>query len=624
MGTPPAQWREAGSGGGVMGATGIAAKGISRGFLFALALLRWRDGEHGPQGRQGVHGTLASVNLHERRRSTMRIEFDGRNLIAWFVSGVFLALGACGDGSDTPQAALPVVDLSGVWAGTWQGTDPTVPGQVVTGNWEGVITQTQSTAAGTATLFGDVDCMEGTLLGSPGVNNVVSGTYTRSPCGVNNWTLTAVNLSDGSASGLWTQPSSGAQGAFTGSQIARPGGPRILFANPSGGLPGTVVTIVGMDFSAVAAENVVDFNRTAAAPLLTSDPETLTVQVPVGATTGPLDLAAPKGTANSPRLFNMDVTFPAPTNTAAIAVGRQPEGVAISLDGRKAYVANKLDGSVSLIDTSAKQIILTNPNLAPAVQGVVASPDGRRVYVAAGASGILVLDAALIQQVDLIPVDAGGGTQANPQGLALSPDGRRLYVTQNAPGGALSVVDIATKAATSINVSSTEMPLGVAASPDGRRVYLAVSDTTLSGADTVRILDPLTLVSAAASFPVGSRPVGIAVTPDAGRVYISNQLGNSVSAYDATAGQIVTIPVGLAPVAVAISPDGSRVYVPNGASNTVSVISTGTNQIVATFPVPAGSGPTVFAISPDGKFAYVANATGNSAGEIGGQMTLTV
>src|SRR5258708_9851935 len=404
-----------------MGATGTAGKGISR-FLFALALLRWRDGEDGPQGQQGVHGTLAPLNPHERRHDTVRIETDGRNLIAWFVSGVLLALGACGNGNDTPQAALPAVDLSGVWAGTWQGTDPTVPGQVVTGNWEGVITQAQSTAAGTATLFGDVDCMEGTLLGSPGANNVVSGTYTRFGCKENNWTLTAVNLSDGSASGLWTQPLSGAQGAFTGSQIARPGGPRILFANPSGGLPGTVVTIVGTDFSAVAADNVVDFNRTAVATLLTSDPETLRLQVPVGATTGPLDLAAPKGTASSPRFFNMDGTFPDPTNTAAIAVGRQPEGVAISLDGRKAYVTNKLDGSVSLIDTSAKQIILTNPNLAAAVQGVVASPDGRRVYVAAGASGILVLDAALLQKVDFIPVDAGGGPQAEPQGPPFSPD----------------------------------------------------------------------------------------------------------------------------------------------------------------------------------------------------------
>src|SRR5712691_6773041 len=108
MGTPPAQWREAGSGGGVMGATGIAAKGISRVFLFALALLRWRDSEHGPQGQQGVHGTLASVNLHERRRNTMRIEFDGRNLLAWCVTGVSLVLGARRDNRQPPHAPLPV------------------------------------------------------------------------------------------------------------------------------------------------------------------------------------------------------------------------------------------------------------------------------------------------------------------------------------------------------------------------------------------------------------------------------------------------------------------------------------------------------------------------------------
>jgi hypothetical protein len=80
-----------------------------------------------------------------------------------------------------PQPSPPVVDISGVWAGTWSGTDP-VAGQV-SGNWEAVVTQTTTGITGSGTLSGgDVDCMDGDAEGSLGADDVVSGTLTRTPC----------------------------------------------------------------------------------------------------------------------------------------------------------------------------------------------------------------------------------------------------------------------------------------------------------------------------------------------------------------------------------------------------------------------------------------------------------
>jgi YVTN family beta-propeller protein len=431
--------------------------------------------------------------------------------------------------------------------------------------------------------------------------------------------LTAVNIGDKSASGIWTKPASAAQGTFTGTQIAKPDGPRIAFVNPPGGRPGTLVTIVGTGFSAVATDNALDFNATPVTALLTASPATLTTRVPDAAKTGPLSLTTPQETAISPRSFNTDVSFPSPVKTADIVVGAVPESVAISPDGRKAYVLNKVDGTVSMLNTATNRVIISSPvdpALTVPAQALAVSPNGRRVYVAGGANSIAVLDAANISLRDTIPVNAVGGIEPNPQGLAVSPDGRLLYVSDNQDGGAVTVLDIATKAVvTSVSMGPGTMPLGVAVSPDGQRAYLA-----FAGLDVVKVFEPLTN-NVTATIPVGLRPVGIAVSPDGGKVYVSNELGDSVSVYDTATTQITTTLVGIAPTGIAISPDGSRVYVANRGSNTVSVMSTSTDQVIATVTVE--SAPAGIAISPDGKRAYVTNSV-DTVYELGGPRTLTI
>ena len=537
------------------------------------------------------------------------------------VVGLFigsLALAACGggDGGGTPPAAAP--DISGIWAGTWAGTDP-VAGPV-TGNWEVELAQTSSALTGTTRLSGDVDCPDATVSASAS-GSTISGTLLRPPCQPNTWTLTAVNTSSRSASGVWDQPTTGAQGTFTGIQIAKLDGPRIAFVTPPGAVAGAVVTIVGTSFSSVATDNVLDFNTTPVASLLTVTPTTITTRVPISATTGPLSLSTLSGTAISPLPFNMNVSFPQPITTATILVGNLPEGVAVSPDGRKAYVANKADGTVSMINTVTNQVIgfprLLDPNLVMPVQGVAASPDNRRVYVAGNTNEIFVLDAVNLVPVDTIPVIAGGGTQPNPQGITLSPDGRLLYVSDNHDGGAVTVLDIATKTVVkSISMGPGTMPLGIATSSDGQRAYL----TFAGPPDQVAVYEPLSN-TVTATFATGSRPVGIAVTPDGTKVYVSNELGNSVTVYNTATSQTTTTPVGALPTGVAISPDGSRVYIGNRGEGTVSVLSTATDQVTAV--VTVGSGATGIAISPDGKHAYVTDS-GNTVVELGGPRTLTV
>jgi len=535
-------------------------------------------------------------------------------IIGFFIFS--FAIAACGGGNGggggTPPAAAP--DISGVWAGTWAGADP-VAGPV-TGSWEQELVQTASGVTGTGRLSGDVDCPDA-IVSTSASGNVISGTLSRPPCQQNMWTLTAVNVSDRTASGIWNQPATGAQGTFTGVQIAKPDGPRIAFVTPPGSSPGAIVTIVGTGFSPIPTDNVLDFNTTPVAALLTVSPTTLTTRVPALATPGPLSLTTPTGTAISPRAFNVKVSFPRPIKTGAILVGALPEGVAVSPDGRKAYVANKTDGTVSMLNTATNQVIVTRPLFVP-VQGIAVSPDNTRLYVAGGPGGVLVLDAINLTIVDTIPVNAGGDVQPNPQGVAVSPDGKLLYVSANQIGGAVTVVETATKAVINTIMVPGTTPLGVAPSPDGQHTYL----TFAGPPDEVRVYEPPSN-TLTGLIPVGPRPVGIAVTPDGEKVYVSNELGNSVTVHNTATSQTTTTLVGAMPTGVAISPDGSRAYIANRGGGTVSVLSTATDQVIDTIPVGSGSGPAGIAITPDGKRAYVTDSV-NTLHELGGSRTLTL
>lgn len=540
--------------------------------------------------------------------------------------GIATLAGCGGGGSDSSAPAVP--DLSGVWAGSWQGSDPALG--LVTGTWEASIARTDSGATGTATLLGDVDCMDGVVAGAVDASGLVSGTYDRTPCQLNRWTLTAVNVAEGTATGSWTQEGSNAGGTFSGTRIAVPGGPRIAFLNPPGGTAGAIVTIVGESFATAAADNLVGFSGGGAASLLASGANTLVAVVPPATSTGPVSLTTPAGRALAPRAFETEVRTSAPVVTGAAPVGGEPAAVAFSPDSRKAYVARRAGGStggVSLVNSATDLVTVATGIATGSPESIVASPDGKRVYVAVAGNGIVALDAALIQPLFTIPLAFGGGAIDNPRGLALTPDGRRLLVSDNRPGGSVRVVDVASRSVTAtLAMGSREIPLGVAVHPDGQRAWVAVADDTLSGLDKVVAFDPASGAPLPGGFAVGRRPIAVAVTPDGAHVFVTNQLDNTVTRYEVASGASNTAPVGgLAPTGIAASPDGTSVYVASrDGGGSVSVMSVASGFESARIPLDAGSGPIGIAIAPDGRKTYTANATSGTASAIGGAFALSI
>ncbi len=271
-----------------------------------------------------------------------------------------------------------------------------------------------------------------------------------------------------------------------------------------------------------------------------------------------------------------------------------------------AYITNLNSNIVSVINTANNNVTATVP-AGSDPQGVAVSPDGTRVYVANihyGSIGtVSIIDTATNKVTATVPV----GYKYSPCGVAVTPDGTKAYVTDR-DIKCVSVIDTATSTVTA-TIPVGANPLGVAAGPDGTKVYVANRES-----NTLSVIDTATN-KVTATVPVGKQPTGVAVSPAGTKVYVTNGGSNSVSVIDTATDMVTaTVPVGYYPFGVAVSPAGTKVYVTNNKNNYVSVINTTTNTVTAT--VPVGSSPYGISITPDGTKAYVANSESTSVSVI--------
>ena len=128
---------------------------------------------------------------------------------------------------------------------------------------------------------------------------------------------------------------------------------------------------------------------------------------------------------------------------AKIAVGLEPESVALTPDLLYAYVANAAGNSVSVIQINDPAWGTFGANVVATLTtgaepwNIVCSPDGRRVFVANSAQdSITVINTAtraIIGHVNLrdsIANDPDRARHFQPRGLAVTADNSKLYVTR--------------------------------------------------------------------------------------------------------------------------------------------------------------------------------------------------
>jgi YVTN family beta-propeller protein len=310
-------------------------------------------------------------------------------------------------------------------------------------------------------------------------------------------------------------------------------------------------------------------------------------------------------------------------------------------DNALAYVtvrdATPTAGAVAVINTANNRVVATVP-VGPGPNGMAVTSDGKRGYVANYGTFPAPFSQATslsntVSVLQLVPFDHHKDSHDSPRphvvatvqvgsgplGVAVTPDDQEVYVTNFGQDATLSPGGVEGHTVSVIRTSSNKvvatievgnLPAGVAISPDGKRAYV-----TSRRNNQVWVIDTATH-AVVKTIPVQTEPANLAFTPNAQRAYVTNFGSNSVSVIDTATESVVAVPdgnaihVGFVPIGITISPDGTRAYVVNVFSNNVSVIDTATNTVVATINVALG--PRAVAITPSGDRAYVTNFLNNT------------
>jgi DNA-binding beta-propeller fold protein YncE len=115
-------------------------------------------------------------------------------------------------------------------------------------------------------------------------------------------------------------------------------------------------------------------------------------------------------------------------------VPEQPEGIAVTPDGREVWVGSNATGAVSIISTSSGTITHTLPGIVFPYR-LTASPNGELMAIVDGQGDRLFIASVADHRV------VGSVQLTSPRGVAFSPDSKTAYVTLG--GGSLSVIDVA-------------------------------------------------------------------------------------------------------------------------------------------------------------------------------------
>lgn len=293
------------------------------------------------------------------------------------------------------------------------------------------------------------------------------------------------------------------------------------------------------------------------------------------------------------------------------------DGIAITPDGRKAYVAY---GDVTIIDTSTLAFIGTI-NTGGFASDVAITPDGTKAYVANSYDeSVSVISTATNKVTATVETGFSGGisTPSWPRRITISPDGSKAYVTAeleytNPVMFEVFVIDTATDKRTGLLVGDAEHISALALSPDGSRAYLAEYYSNQIEIVDTRTLETIDVI------PSISSPTALALAPDGSRLYVAGEydlysVETDTLAVTAIAPDAYDVANRVAPfsTAIVVSPDGTRAFVSNRSyENSAYMIDTAKNAVTAK-AFTKGEYPDGIAILPNGSKVFVANAGSNS------------
>ena len=121
-----------------------------------------------------------------------------------------------------------------------------------------------------------------------------------------------------------------------------------------------------------------------------------------------------------------------------IPVGKGPEGIDLSPDGREVWSAHSRDGGVSVVDVSSRKVTSTIDAGTKRSNRIKLTPDGKYALISdLDAGDLVVLDAAARKTIRRVRVGR------MPEGILVPPGGSRVYVAVNGDNQ-IAVIELAT------------------------------------------------------------------------------------------------------------------------------------------------------------------------------------
>jgi DNA-binding beta-propeller fold protein YncE len=241
------------------------------------------------------------------------------------------------------------------------------------------------------------------------------------------------------------------------------------------------------------------------------------------------------------KVFLVDLKANPPADIGTITVGKQPSGMAISPKGDLALVANRADGTISVLSIRGKDVLVLDTVTVGAatdqVSAVAITPDGKHALAAKAAANKIALLSIDGQKVTYDKRDLPTGIY--PYNVAVTPDGKLALTVDNGNGGGsdgnaktVSVIDLEANPPRVIDhVTVGDSPEGLAISPKGDfAVSVEARGSNMpktaffyhpAGAVTALKIDGKRVTNAG-SIDVGALPEAVAFSPDGQYVYVGN------------------------------------------------------------------------------------------------------
>jgi DNA-binding beta-propeller fold protein YncE len=241
------------------------------------------------------------------------------------------------------------------------------------------------------------------------------------------------------------------------------------------------------------------------------------------------------------KVFQVDLKANPPSVIGTITVGKQPSGMAIASKGDLALVANRADGTISVLSIRGRDLLVIDTVTVGAatdqVSAVAIMPDGKRALAVKSNANKVALLNIDGQKVTYDRRDLPAGIF--PYNIAVTPDGKLALTADTGNGGSsdgnvdtVSVIDLEANPPRVIDrLTVGDSPEGLAISPKGD-LAVSVEARGSNMPKTAFFYHPAGVVTAlridgkkvtnAGEVSVGGLPEGVAFSPDGQYVYVGN------------------------------------------------------------------------------------------------------